>query len=387
MRPRSLLRSTAATIALAVSSVVLVVPALGAGEDGVDQDADAAAHPLLVQARRNVAEVEQRLASARGDRRAAAAALAEVDRRLAAVEQAVNDAVVAVEQQRLAVVAAGDRLVELQEEVVTLERRLRDRSVRLYMRRQGGGDLASMLAAGAVRDAADRSSYLDLVGEGEAVSLESASAARTALDAATDRFDAETARLEEMEAQQRQLLADVQQLRDTRAAALAATDAQVADLEQLQDDVSDDQDRIAELIAAGTVTSVAAASPSAEGYGWPVCSRLTSGFGRRWGRLHAGIDLGGSTGDPIAAARAGTVVFAGARGGYGNLTLVDHGDGVVTAYAHQSRIGVSVGQRVERGELIGLLGSTGNSTGPHLHFETRVNGSPVDPLTYLPASC
>jgi murein DD-endopeptidase MepM/ murein hydrolase activator NlpD len=116
---------------------------------------------------------------------------------------------------------------------------------------------------------------------------------------------------------------------------------------------------------------------------WPVSAPITSPFGWRWGRMHEGIDLGAAYGTPIAAAAAGTLIYAGWLGGYGNLTVIDHGGGLATAYGHQSRIAVSVGQQVARGEIIGYDGSTGHSTGPHLHFEVRVNGQAVDPLGYL----
>jgi murein DD-endopeptidase MepM/ murein hydrolase activator NlpD len=103
----------------------------------------------------------------------------------------------------------------------------------------------------------------------------------------------------------------------------------------------------------------------------------------RWGRMHEGIDIAASSGTPIHAAAAGTVIHAGWLGGYGNLVVVDHGDGLSTAYAHASAILVGLGQRVSQGETLSLVGSTGNSSGPHLHFEVRVNGSAVDPLFYL----
>ncbi|MSO96570.1 MAG: M23 family metallopeptidase [Thermoleophilia bacterium] len=119
------------------------------------------------------------------------------------------------------------------------------------------------------------------------------------------------------------------------------------------------------------------------GLAWPAPGAVTSPFGQRWGRMHTGIDIGSSTGAPIVAAAAGTVLVAGWGDGYGNTVVIDHGGGVATLYGHQSSIGVAVGQSVTRGETIGAVGSTGRSTGPHLHFEVRINGSPVDPLGYL----
>ena len=124
-------------------------------------------------------------------------------------------------------------------------------------------------------------------------------------------------------------------------------------------------------------------TPSAAGFTWPTSGQVSSGFGPRWGRMHQGIDVAAPTGRPITAAKSGKVIVAGSSGGYGNLVVIDHGGGLSTAYAHQSRIAVRVGQPVTQGGLIGFVGSTGFSTGPHLHFEVRVNGVARDPLPYL----
>ena len=103
----------------------------------------------------------------------------------------------------------------------------------------------------------------------------------------------------------------------------------------------------------------------------------------RWGRMHEGIDIGCAYGTPNRAAAPGTVIYAGWLGGYGNLVVIDHGNGLSTAYAHASSILVGVGQTVAQGRTVSLVGSTGHATGPHLHFEVRVNGVAVDPLPYL----
>lgn len=115
-------------------------------------------------------------------------------------------------------------------------------------------------------------------------------------------------------------------------------------------------------------------------------ARLSSPFGYRrhpiageW-RWHNGVDLAAPLGTPVAAARAGNVSYAGLRGGYGLLVTLAHGGGLETRYAHLSRISVSPGQTIRAGEILGFVGSTGNSTGPHLHFETRLNGRASDPV-------
>jgi murein DD-endopeptidase MepM/ murein hydrolase activator NlpD len=124
-------------------------------------------------------------------------------------------------------------------------------------------------------------------------------------------------------------------------------------------------------------------TPSAAGLIWPVNGPVTSPFGYRWGRLHSGIDIGVPEGTPIHAAAAGTVVLAAWTDGYGNYTCIDHGGGLATCYAHQSAYAVSTGAHVSQGQVIGYVGNTGHSFGPHLHFEVRINGVPVDPLGYL----
>ncbi len=123
-------------------------------------------------------------------------------------------------------------------------------------------------------------------------------------------------------------------------------------------------------------------------YAMPLQSsyRFTSPYGRRWGRMHAGVDFAAPNGTPIFATADGVVVDAGRESGYGNVVRIQHGFGFETVYAHQSKIRVKVGQQVSRGVQIGDMGSTGRSTGSHLHYEVRVNGQPVNPMTYLEAA-
>lgn len=129
-------------------------------------------------------------------------------------------------------------------------------------------------------------------------------------------------------------------------------------------------------------------APAFDGYRWPARGVLTSGYGWRWGRMHRGIDIGAPTGTPVMAAAAGEVVFAGWNsGGFGNLVDIRHPDGSLTRYAHNSRILVRRGQQVEQGQQISAIGSTGNSTGPHLHFEVHPpNQGAVNPIALLPRS-
>ena len=182
-----------------------------------------------------------------------------------------------------------------------------------------------------------------------------------------DRLSSTRDRLRTERNKQKQTLASVCESKEKWLSEIAALQAGSANI-------------AARIRSAGSHSS---ATPSVAGLIWPIQGVLTSPFGMRWGRMHEGIDIGAATGTPIYAAAGGTVIYAGWESGYGNLTVIDHGNGLATAYGHQSKIAVSNGQTVSRGQLIGYVGSTGHSTGPHLHFEVRVNGTPVNPLSYL----
>ena len=115
----------------------------------------------------------------------------------------------------------------------------------------------------------------------------------------------------------------------------------------------------------------------------PVSGVLTSRYGYRWGRTHTGIDIGASTGTSVKAAASGKVIFSGWKGSLGKLVVISHGNGVQTYYGHCSSLLVSAGQSVSAGQVISKVGSTGRSTGPHLHFEIRVNGAAINPQGYI----
>lgn len=138
-----------------------------------------------------------------------------------------------------------------------------------------------------------------------------------------------------------------------------------------------------EEVVKGAITMVASRGSTVR-LAWPCSGAVESSFGTRWGRMHEGIDLAADYGASVVAVAGGTVIDAGWNGGYGMQIEISHGGGLVTKYAHLSKIYVGVGDSVDRGETIGLVGSTGNSTGPHLHLETIVGGVPRDPLEYLP---
>ena len=212
-----------------------------------------------------------------------------------------------------------------------------------------------------------------------------------------------TARLDTLERRQRTLKNQVEKRRDEVAAvkrdlvdtrvgytrtkqgkarALAATRENRKHLEDHLDELVKESNRI-----QGVLSSVSV-GPIRQGSGrfvWPINGTLTSPFceSRSWESCHPGIDIAAPTGTPIRAADSGTVRIAGWTGGYGNYTCIQHTASLSSCYGHQSAIHVRVGQSVSKGQVIGLVGSTGFSTGPHLHFEVRINGAVTNPMSYL----
>ena len=134
---------------------------------------------------------------------------------------------------------------------------------------------------------------------------------------------------------------------------------------------------------AGFSDAVAVTTPAAANLSWPLDGRLTSRFGIRHRRLHGGIDIGVRYGAEVRAVAGGRVLFSDSYSVYGNLSIVDHGGGLATVYAHQCGLLVRTGDAVNAGQVLGFAGDTGRAFNAHLHFEVRVHGSPVDPLVYL----
>jgi murein DD-endopeptidase MepM/ murein hydrolase activator NlpD len=144
--------------------------------------------------------------------------------------------------------------------------------------------------------------------------------------------------------------------------------------------------QVADSYGGGLRLAAEARIAQAHAFVLPLAGRLESGFGYRWGRLHAGLDIGVLGTDRVLAARGGVVTKVGYQphyAGYGNVVVIRHGDGLSTLYAHLAAYGVRIGDEVERGESIGRAGCTGSCTGEHLHFEVRVKGKPVNPLRFF----
>ena len=291
------------------------------------------------------------------------------------------------------------RYVFLRREYSLALARLNARLVEVY--EQGDVDSVDViLAATSLSDLIDGLDYVNEIGAADERIATSVGQAKGAAREARERtrklrgvVAAETravqARTEQVRAVRDQLVSNRRELvaaRSTKRVSLKSVRASE------REEVSEAQalERVSASLGAQIQASQAASSysppsssPSASGFIWPVNGPVTSPFGMRWGRMHTGIDIGVADGTPIHAAAAGRVIYAVWMDGYGNLAFIDHGSGLSTGYAHQSSVAVSNGETVAQGQVIGYVGCTGHCFGPHLHFEVRVNGAPVDPLGYL----
>ena len=314
-----------------------------------------------------------------------------LDRQVAA-QQASADAARQAVQAALAAVAQSEaKIAATETEMTTLHTAVVNRAVSVYVRPKDNA-FVGVIGARDLGEASRRSSLLAQVTNKDRDVLDRLRALRedlgdeqvkaaAARDLAADRREVVLARLSQLQVARRE-----------KQRLSAALDARIREYQAEADAVAAQESGLTALIRSREQqrASRSADDPgldgriSGAGLVWPLRGAVTSGFGQRWGRLHAGIDIGAGTGTPIRAAKGGDVIFAGSMSGYGNCVVIDHGGGLTTLYAHQSRLGTSDGASVGQGDVIGYVGSTGHSTGPHLHFETRVSGSPQNPRRYLP---
>lgn len=304
-------------------------------------------------------------------------------------------------QEELRLVRA--RLARLRVRLREARETLAARLVELY--KSDEPDIVSVvLDADGFAELLENGAYLQRIGEQDARII-------TSVRDAKEEAAATTRRLAELERRQQAITDEIYRRRNEVARARIAVESKRDAVDRVRagrrallsrirttahhlhediDELEKQQARIeARIRAAQNPTATATDPGPIRGGGrfiWPINGPITSSFGWRTSpvtRFHQGLDIGAPNGTPIRAGGSGTVIMAGYNGGYGNFTCIDHGGGVSTCYAHQSSIGVSTGQSVSQGQVIGAVGNTGFSFGAHLHFEVRVNGSAVQPLNYL----
>ena len=228
---------------------------------------------------------------------------------------------------------------------------------------------------------------------------------RADIEAHKQKLEADRAKLVELEKSALAKQAEIEQKKAERNVVLQKAQNDRATAMQAIEELNASSAQVSAMLKerqAARAAAAAAAAQSSGGQGasdnwvqgtgqlgWPVSGEITSPYGYRvhpiWGTTiyHSGIDIGVDEGTPVHAADGGVVVWSGWMGGYGYAVVIDHGNGLSTLYGHNSELAVDEGQSVAKGQVISYAGSTGNSTGPHVHFEVRVNGDPVDPMGYL----
>jgi murein DD-endopeptidase MepM/ murein hydrolase activator NlpD len=296
--------------------------------------------------------------------------ISRLDERVATVESAVRSAQAQIDETQRKIDKIKDRAVA--------------QAVSLY--KAGSTEtIDALLNAESLSELDARVEMLGVAAEKSTGALIQYGRLRVTIEAQNRELFERKAELEAVQEEKSKSLATMREKHGELAVELAKLEKQLGHLHAEEGGLEDEANRITARIQANSAhASAAALGESAGGFIWPLNGAITSYYGPRWGSMHTGLDIDGTTGQPIVASKAGTVIMASSYSGYGNAVIVDHGGGIQTLYAHLSAFGVSNGQSVSQGQVVGNVGCTGSCTGDHLHFEVRVNGSPVDPLNYLP---
>ncbi len=361
---------------------------------------------------REIKDLNARIAAGTGEKVAVQSELVAAEARMAEVRSQLADAEGRLNEVEMSIATTEQVLVEIEAQIVDLKVQLaqirlevrdtrslvRERAIELYM--EGSTALSSLVFTTA--DVSEVELGLHYAGE----VIADSEALINSLEVLRSQEEQHQEAVEARQAETEQLLAELQTKRSELEQYKAEVDARrqevAAELEnatallaRVNQDIAEYEGEISALekesdqIAAELAAKQSSGGESPGVIGWPVNASVGSGFGYRihpiFGtrKLHTGLDLNAGAGTAIKASETGTVILARTYGGYGRAVVIDHGGGLSTLYAHQSSILVSEGQRVARGDVIGYVGCTGYCTGPHLHFETREWGTPVDPMKYL----
>ncbi len=353
----------------------LLLPAAGSladSESKLDKIKDrlGAVRERIEQRESNEDDLEGRIRRLNGDMVALRQKLAELDARIVEVEAEVR--------------SAQARIDETQAKIDRIEQRATSQAVALY--KAGATEtIDALLDAKSVSELDARAEILGVAAKESTGALIQYGRLRVTIEDQHAELFAKKEELGAIRAEQAKSLATMRELHEQLAADLAELEERLGRDYAQEGDLEDAAASLTARIRAETARrAVENLGTSAQGFIWPLNGAITSYFGPRWGRMHTGVDIDGVSGQPVVASKAGRVIMASYYSGYGNTVIIDHGGGIQTLYAHMSGFGVSNGQSVSQGQIVGNVGCTGSCTGDHLHFEVRVNGSPVDPLDYLP---
>jgi len=249
-----------------------------------------------------------------------------------------------------------------------------------------GTVLESMLSAGDLSDFLLVMAYMEAIMESDEDNIDFIREQQGRIAEQTQQLQLDIAECERLLTEMNDDRSRYEELKDAHSSRLSGISSDRVQMEAALRILEASSYEIAMLLQASQYTE----QFGTEGMIWPVDARINSGYGTRrhpiFGnmRMHTGVDMACPYGTHVHAAQDGVVVFSGWKGGYGNAVILDHGGGLGTLYAHNSSLEVRVGEMVNRGQVIAKVGSTGYSTGPHVHFEVRTNGQPVDPMPFMP---
>jgi murein DD-endopeptidase MepM/ murein hydrolase activator NlpD len=337
-------------------------------------------------------EIQKKIGQVKEQREEVREELGWVNGRIRRINDGIKSTKDLLDSRRAEQDKAKQALLEASNMMKATRERLKNRVASIY--RQGQTPAAMLLMGSADAGAlAARKAFVERIAQRDRQLFEEVKERRQAVEKRKVVVDGLVNEVRELETKMRSEQARLMVAQQDKQAIIKGLNQQESRLESEMDELDAESNKLAASIASyqsaskpGSRSFVAAFRG---GLIRPAQGRLSSGFGMRVHpiskrrRLHAGIDIAAPTGTPIIAAAPGVVIFSGWRGGYGNAVIIDHGGGLSTLYGHCSRLLVKSGQRVKQGQRIALMGSTGYSTGPHLHFETRINGKPVNPLSRL----
>ncbi len=326
--------------------------------------------------------------------------IGEVESRLGQVVEKLSETTDSLDSARYRQERIATELKAAEANLKKTNELVRKRLKRMYKRGQDNL-FTALLSSRSTGDVASRKYLIERVAKKDREVFETFKAQRAAVDRKKREQDGIVSRIARLASDQRDQQRELESARREKEDLLGGLQSEMAQLRRLAAQFERDERIIEGQIAEAIRRAQEAAKNRKPGdkspppikfsgrFGRPTGGPITSGFGSRFHpilkrrRLHSGIDFGGGYGAPVYAAAEGTVISASRLGGYGNTIIIDHGSGMSTVYAHLSRIQVGSGARVRRGQKIGAIGSTGLSTGPHLHFEIRRNGKAINPASYL----
>jgi len=402
-----------AALTLAVT-LAAMLPA--AAQDNSIEDAKAARE----QARSSAADAALDLDPLLAEDKELEAAVEALEQHVATQEAKLESIQQSLDVSRGEATGAASRVIDMQIEIGAIRGALQARALEAYIS-PDNQRIDALFTSDDITVAAHKRALLDTINANETDLIGLLRAAEQQLEDLADQANEAVQRVLDEETAEIDQLAELEQALGEQERVKLALEARIADYRSEIDALDSEEDRLTRLITGliadeeariraeeearrraeeqRRLTAEAEKNrskpeniptppplPPPESSGdlaWPTIGIVTSWFGPRWGRVHNGLDIAAASGTQIYAAQSGTVIQSSAYGGYGNMIVIDHGDGFTTVYAHLSEYSVSTGESVSRGAAIGAMGCTGSCTGPHLHFETRVNGVPQNPMLYL----